>query len=39
MYSMRLITPSSFTKPWKVGITGWKPETSFICGVRIDSLM
>jgi hypothetical protein len=29
----------SFRLPWKLGMTGWKPFTTFACGWRTDSRM
>src|SRR5207253_11483424 len=37
MYAMSCMTPSSLTRPWKVGMMGWYPSTTFAVGVRIDS--
>ena len=35
--SMSATRFSSLTRPWKVGISGWNPLTTFACDVRIDS--
>ena len=36
-YAISCSSCSSLTSPWKVGMIGWKPATTFACGFRIDS--
>src|SRR5439155_4786961 len=36
-YSISSSSCSSDTRPWKVGMIGWKPAVTFAAGCRIDS--
>jgi len=36
-YATSAFSCSSLTCPWNEGMIGWKPETTFAVGIRIDS--
>src|SRR5206468_326751 len=36
-YSISSSSCSSVTRPWKVGMMGWKPAVTLAAGLRIDS--
>ena len=38
MYSTRAATSGPEIFPWKLGITGWKPATTYVAGSIIDSV-